>query len=61
MFWAGYSCNVYLPSTVGPAGLVRGLPVGYQAITGQYMDYTSIGFAELVEREIMGFTPPPGY
>ena len=61
MFWAGYSCNVYLPSTVGPAGLVRGLPVGYQAITGQYMDYTSIEFAKLVEQEIVGFTPPPGY
>lgn len=61
MFWAGYSCNVYLPATVGPAGLVRGLPVGYQAVTGQYMDYTSIAFAEHVANEIVGFTPPPGY
>ncbi len=61
MFWAGYSCGIYLPSTVGPAGQVRGLPVGYQAITGQYLDYTAIGFAELVERDIIGFAPPPGY
>ena len=33
LFWAGYSSLVYLPSTVGPAGLTRSrLPVGYQAI-----------------------------
>jgi hypothetical protein len=33
LFWAGYSGVVYLPSTVGPAGLTSsGLPVGYQAI-----------------------------
>jgi amidase len=61
MFWAGYSCSTYLPATVGPAGLVRGLPVGYQAVTGQYMDYTAIEFAKLVEQEIAGFVPPPGY
>lgn len=61
MFWAGYSCSTYLPATVGPAGLVEGLPVGYQAVTGQYMDYTSIEFAKLVEQEIIGFQPPPGY
>ncbi len=61
MFWAGYSCSTYLPATVGPAGLVQGLPVGYQAVTGQYLDYTSIEFAKLVEREILGFQPPPGY
>ena len=61
MFWAGYSCSTYQPSTVGPAGLVGGLPVGYQAITGQYLDYTAIEFAKLVEQEITGFQPPPGY
>lgn len=61
MFWAGYSCSTYLPATVGPAGLVQGLPVGYQAVTGQYLDYTSIEFAKLVDREILGFQPPPGY
>jgi amidase len=61
MFWAGYSCSTYLPATVGPAGLVSGLPVGYQAVTGQYLDYTSIEFAKLVEQEIIGFERPPGY
>ncbi|MCA8928180.1 MAG: amidase [Alphaproteobacteria bacterium] len=61
IFWAGYSCNVYLPATVGPAGLVGGLPVGYQAVAGQYWDYTAIEFAKLVEQEIVGFQPPPGY
>jgi amidase len=62
LFWAGYSGVVWLPSTVGPAGLVpSGLPVGYQAITGQGMDKTSIHFARLVEQAFGGFTPPPGY
>ena len=61
MFWAGYSCSTYQPATVGPAGMVAGLPVGYQAVTGQYLDYTSIEFAKLVEQEIIGFRPPPGY
>jgi amidase len=62
LFWAGYSGVVYLPSTVGPAGLTAsGLPVGYQAITAQGRDKTSIAFARLVEREIGGFVPPPGY
>ena len=61
LFWAGYPGVLYLPATVGPAGLVGGLPVGYQAITGHGMDFTAIEFAKLVEREIIGFQPPPGY
>jgi amidase len=62
LFWAGYSGVVFLPSTVGPAGIVpSGLPVGYQAIAAQGRDKTSIAFARLVERECGGFTPPPGY
>lgn len=62
MFWAGYSCNVYLPSTVAPAGLSRsGLPVGVQIIGPQYGDHTCIHFARLLEREFQGFTPPPGF
>ena len=58
--WIGASRFVIL-TTVGPAGMVDHLPVGYQAIAGQYQDYTAIQFAELVEKEIIGFTPPPGY
>ena len=62
LFWAGFSCVVYLPSTVGPAGFTRdGLPVGYQAIAGQYRDRTAIRFSQIVERELVGFTPPPDF
>jgi amidase len=62
LFWAGYSGLVYLPSTVGPAGITPSrLPTGYQAIAAQGRDKTSIAFARLVERDIGGFEPPPGY
>ncbi len=61
-FWAGYSCCFYLPSTVAPLGLTpQGLPTGVQIITREYSDYTSIKFAELLEQELGGFHPPPGY
>ncbi len=61
-FWAGYSCNFYLPSTVAPLGLTpAGLPTGVQIIARQYCDYTSLKFAELIEREYKSFVPPPGY
>jgi len=62
LFWAGYPGVVYLPALVGPAGLTRdGLPVGYQAIAASGRDKTAIAFGRLVEREICGFVPPPGY
>ena len=62
LFWAGYSGVVYLPSTVGPAGITRSrLPVGYQAIAAQGRDKTAIAFAKLAEKAVGGFTPPPGY
>ena len=62
MFWAGLPCNFYLPSTVAPAGLGQsGLPVGVQIVGPQYRDYRCIHFAQLLEREYYGFTPPPGY
>ena len=32
LFWAGYPCGYYLPSTVAPIGLAHGLPVGIQII-----------------------------
>jgi amidase len=61
-FWAGYSCNFYLPSTVAPLGLTtEGLPLGVQIITREYGDYTSLHFAELLEKEWRKFVPPPGY
>ncbi len=62
LFWAGYSGVVYLPSTVGPAGITPSrLPVGYQAIAAQGRDKTSIAFAKLVEKAFGGFTPPNGF
>jgi amidase len=62
LFWAGYSGCFYLPSTVAPLGLTpQGLPSGVQIITRQYSDHVSIRFAELLEREYVGFVPPPGY
>lgn len=63
LFWAGYSGVIYLPSTIGPAGLTARskLPVGYQAIARHGHDRTAIAFSRLVEAEIGGFVPPPGY
>jgi amidase len=61
-FWAGYSGNFYLPSTVAPLGLTpQGLPSGVQIIARQYGDYSSLRFAKLIEKEFGGFIPPPGY
>lgn len=59
LFWSGYSGVVGLPSVVGPMADLKGLPVGYQAITGHGRDYTALAFARAVEREIVGFIPPP--
>jgi len=62
MFWAGYSGNCLLPSTVAPIELAGGkLPVGVQIIAPQYGDYRSIAVARLIEREYFAFTPPPGF
>ena len=62
LFWAGYSGVVFLPSTVAPIGLADdGLPVGVQIIAPQYRDYDAIRFAQLLERDYGGFTPPPGF
>ena len=46
----------------GPAGLTKsGLPVGYQAIAASGRDKTATAFSRLVEKEIAGFVPPPGF
>lgn len=59
LFWSGYSGVVGLPSVVGPMAQISGLPVGYQAICGHGRDHTCLAFARAVEREIVGYTPPP--
>ena len=53
---------MYLPATVGPAGLTKsGLPVGYQAIAASGRDKTATAFSRFIEKEILGFIPPPGF
>ncbi len=62
LFWAGWSCGVYLPGTVAPAGLTAsGLPCGLQIVTGHLQDRSAIAFAGFMERELGGFQVPPGY
>ena len=61
LFWAGYSCGYYLPSTVAPIGLADGLPVGIQIIGRQYDDLTCLHMAALIEEGYYRFRSPPGY
>ena len=61
LFWAGYPCGYYLPSTVAPIGLADGLPVGVQIVGRQYDDLTCLHMAALIEEGYCRFTPPPGY
>ena len=61
LFWAGWSCSVYLPSTVAPVGLLDDLPVGLQIVAPHLQDRRSIQFASLIERELGGFVAPPGF
>ncbi len=64
LFWAGWSCSVYLPATVAPAGLTDdglNLPVGMQIVAPHLGDRRSIRYASLVERTLGGFVAPPGY
>ncbi len=50
------------PATAIPVGRSReGLPIGLQVIGPYLEDRTPIRFAELLAREIGGFTRPPGY
>ncbi len=62
VFWAGLATVACLPSTVVPAGLTPdGLPVGVQVVAPYLEDRTALAFARLLETEIGGFTPPPGF
>jgi amidase len=59
--WAGLATLGNLPSTVIPVGQTRaGLPFGAQVIGPYLEDRTTLGFANLAEREFGGFRPPPG-
>ena len=62
VFWSGLVTVAHLPSTVFPTGLSKGgLPIGLQAVSGEFKDHTTIEFARLMARGLGGFTPPPGY
>ncbi|MEV6343784.1 amidase [Actinoplanes sp. NPDC051851] len=58
--WAGIATAPGLPATAVPVTRsARGLPIGVQLIGPLFEDHTPIRFAELIEREFGGFTPPP--
>jgi amidase len=60
--WCAIATSTGLPATVIPIGHdERGLPIGVQIIGGFLEDKTTLEFAELIEREFGGFTPPPNY
>lgn len=62
LFWAGLANMPYLPSTVFPTGPAEdGLPIGLQAIGGEYQDRTTIEFARLMGQAFGGFQAPPAY
>jgi amidase len=57
--WAGLATLNGLPATTMPIGHDDGgLPIGVQIIGGFLDDRTTIAFADLVECEFGGFTPP---
>lgn len=60
LVWAGIATVPGLPATVAPIGVSEeGLPIGAQLIGPLFEDRTPIRFAELLEAEFGGFTPPP--
>ena len=60
--WADPAATCGLPATAAPIDRSpTGLPIGVQIIGPFLEDHTTIAFAELLEREFGGFTPPPGY
>jgi amidase len=60
--WAGFATLNGFPATTMPIGRTEeGLPVGVQIIGSYLEDRTTIKFAELIEREYGGFTPPPNF
>jgi amidase len=62
MNWIAAASLTGCPATVAPVGLTpEGLPVGIQIMGPYWEDATPITFAELLAREIGGFSPPPGY
>ncbi|GAA3045379.1 amidase [Pseudonocardia yunnanensis] len=62
LVWAGLATAPGLPATAAPiARSVEGLPIGVQLVGPMFEDRTPLRFAELLERELGGFTPPPTF
>ncbi len=60
--WSAPASLSGLPTTAMPIGLgSSGLPVGVQIMGPFLEDRTTLAFAQLVERELGGFRPPPGF
>jgi amidase len=60
--WIGPATVTGCPATAAPIGNTgSGLPVAVQIMGPFWEDATPIAFAELLAREIGGFTPPPGF
>jgi amidase len=60
--WIAPATLTGCPATVAPIGRTAdGLPVGIQIMGPFWEDATTITFAELLSREVGGFTAPPGY
>ena len=57
---AGLACDD--AATCGwPNEVSAGLPIGVQIMGPLWEDATPIAFAEMLAKEIGGFTPPPGF
>jgi amidase len=60
--WPGVAGAPGLPATAMPIGRSpQGLPIGMQILGPFLEDRTPLAFASLIERELGGFVPPPGY
>ena len=60
--WIAPATLTGCPATAAPVGRTpQGLPVDIQIMGPYWEDATPITFADLLTREIGGFTPPPGY
>lgn len=60
--WIAPATLTGCPATVAPVGRTpQGLPIGIQIMGPFWEDATPITFADLLSKEVSGFTPPPGY
>jgi amidase len=62
LVWPELATTSGLPATAAPIDRSEtGLPIGVQIIGPYLEDRTTLAFAELIEREFGGFTPPPDF